>query len=115
MDNNLEITKRIQGQVTILDIKGVLNFSAKGYLAKCIEDLDQKGMIKLLLNFSQATAIHTTGLGVLVSIYKEIVAKNGHLKMTDMPPDIFDIFQVTRLIRIFEIYENEETALQSFS
>lgn len=111
----MKIHRREHEDIIILDLIGNLDYSIKSHLSDCIKEAAAMGSIKILLNFSGVAAVHTTGLGVLVSAYKEIVKQEGQLVFYGVPAHIHELFQVTRLVRLFEIYESEQDAIIKLS
>lgn len=68
-----------------------------------INDLINNGIINFVFDFSDCDFIDSTGLGVIVSIYKKCVEKNGTLKLTSLKPEVDKLFRLTRLDRVFDI------------
>lgn len=62
-----------------------------------------KGVRNLTLDFSQCEFIDSTGLGVLVSIYKKCESVNGTLKLSFIKPQVKRLFKLTRLDQVFHI------------
>lgn len=56
-----------------------------------------------VLDFSKCTFIDSTGLGVLVSIYKKCKNINGSFKLHSINDQVMKIFSMTRLDKVFEI------------
>jgi anti-sigma B factor antagonist len=65
--------------------------------------LIEKGEKHFKLNFSECTFIDSTGLGVLVSVYKRCMEKDGSFKLYSVNPQVMKIFKLTRLDRVFQI------------
>ncbi|MCT4595549.1 MAG: STAS domain-containing protein [Anaeromicrobium sp.] len=65
--------------------------------------LINKGERVFTLNFSKCEFIDSTGLGVLVSIYKKCEEVNGELKLHSINSQVMRIFQLTRLDKVFNI------------
>lgn len=69
-----------------------------------MNELIKNGEKNFINNFSGCKFIDSTGLGVLVAIYKKLAEQNGTfiLKSID-EPQVLKIFKLTRLDKIFEI------------
>ncbi|PAB59530.1 STAS domain-containing protein [Anaeromicrobium sediminis] len=65
--------------------------------------LINKGERDFTLNFSECTFIDSTGLGVLVSIYKKCEEINANLKLHSINSQVMRIFELTRLDKVFNI------------
>jgi anti-sigma B factor antagonist len=68
-----------------------------------INDLIEKGQKDFVLDFKQCTFIDSTGLGVLVSIYKKCVELDGTFKLRSMDQQVMKVFELTRLDKVFDI------------
>lgn len=73
-------------------------------LREQINDLINKGERHFILNFKACTFIDSTGLGVLVSVYKKCAELNGTLILSSLVnQNVLKIFKLTRLDRVFDI------------
>lgn len=82
------------------------------------EELDQlvdsEPGIRLLLNFKNVDHLSSAALGMLITLNKRIKEQNGHLKLSDINRQIYEVFKITRLNRVFDIHETAEEALSVF-
>ncbi|MGE5627235.1 MAG: STAS domain-containing protein [Solirubrobacterales bacterium] len=63
----------------------------------------EEGHNKFMFDFSYCTFIDSTGLGVLVTVYKKCREHNGNVKLVGLNEDVMKLFKLTRLDRVFEI------------
>ncbi len=75
-------------------------------------DLILKGCNRLLLDLSNVQFIDSRGLGVFISIFKNIEG-NGILGICAANETIDKVFEVTKLNKLFKFYPNRETALRA--
>lgn len=68
-----------------------------------MNNLISEGKKNFILNFNGCTFIDSTGLGVLVGIYKKCDEINGSLILNSINPKVMKIFKLTRLDNVFEI------------
>ncbi|MDP4144522.1 MAG: STAS domain-containing protein [Bacillota bacterium] len=69
-----------------------------------IHILIKNGEKHFTVDFSKCSFIDSTGLGVLVGIYKKCVEINGHIQLTSINnPQVMKIFQLTRLDKVFNL------------
>lgn len=68
-----------------------------------IYGLISEGKINFLLDFSNCSFIDSTGLGVLVSVYKKCAERNGSMKLKAISQQVLKVFKLTRLDNVFEI------------
>lgn len=65
----------------------------------------------LVIDLKEVRFIDSSGLGVLVSGFKNASASNGSLKLCGMQQQVKSMFELTRLHRVFDIYATAEEAL----
>ncbi|MCB2289379.1 STAS domain-containing protein [Clostridium sp. CS001] len=68
-----------------------------------VNTLISKGEKQFVLDFSKCTFIDSTGLGILVGIYKKCTELNGSLKLHSINAQVIKIFNLTRLDKVFQI------------
>lgn len=69
-----------------------------------INELVSRGEINFVLDFSKCNFIDSTGLGVLVGVYKKCAALGGSVKLQSIEnPKVMKIFKLTRLDKVFNI------------
>jgi anti-anti-sigma factor len=69
---------------------------------------------RLILNLSRMRLMSSMFLGMLVVLYRRMVALKGTVKLCGLHADTLDVFQATRLDKVFDICKDERTALNSF-
>ena len=67
-------------------------------------ELMKKGKKNFMLDFSNCEFIDSTGLGVIVSIYKKCKEENGNIKLQHVKPQVMKVFELTRLDKVLEIH-----------
>lgn len=68
------------------------------------EEAMKQGKKDFKFNFRNCTFIDSTGLGVLVSIYKKCRDNGGHVELVNVNnKDVLRVFKLTRLDEIFNI------------
>jgi len=73
-----------------------------------------QGKNNLLVDLQEVRFVDSSGLGALVSGFKNASARNGSLKLCGLQPQVKSMFELTRLHRVFEIFASEQDALTSF-
>jgi anti-sigma B factor antagonist len=107
-------SRQVKG-VTVLDLEGRIALGDGSVdLHNLIRENLDKGNLKLLLNFSAVNYLDSTGLGELVSGYRQVKSKSGELKLLNVNKKISDLLQITKLYAVFDIHNNEAQALASF-
>lgn len=71
---------------------------------KVFELIDEKAL-DIIINGEELEYIDSTGLGVLMSIYKKVQEKKINLKINNLRPNIYKLFDITGLNKVFNIQE----------
>lgn len=110
----MEIMMRQEGAATVLTLKGRLDLASGSNLKEEIRALLDKEKSLLHLNLSEVDFINSSGLGVLVSIMKEVRVRKGRITLSNLASYVEEIFEITQLSHIFEIFKTEAEALDSY-
>jgi anti-sigma B factor antagonist len=103
------------GEVTIIEVEGQLIVGNRQDLKQKVLDELERGVRKVLVDFSRAGYIDSSGLGVLVSLAKKIREMGGDLRLANLNDDLQTLFELTKLDTLFQISETRERALESFA
>ena len=76
--------------------------------------LFDNGMKDLLIDLKEVRFIDSSGLGVLVSGFKNASARQGSLKLSGLQNQVKSMFELTRLHRVFDIFQTVDDALESY-
>ncbi|NLC71923.1 MAG: STAS domain-containing protein [Desulfuromonadaceae bacterium] len=76
--------------------------------------LFEGGKNNMVIDLKGVRFIDSSGLGALVSGFKNATARNGSLKLCGMQTQVKSMFELTRLHRVFEIFAGVSEALASF-
>jgi anti-sigma B factor antagonist len=66
-------------------------------------ELISLGNINYVLDFKDCEFIDSSGLGVMVSVYKRCAEKGGSMKIINIKPQVLKVFQLTRLDKVFDM------------
>lgn len=72
----------------------------KEILQKAIE----QGEVNIVVQLSQVRFVDSSGLGALLSGFKNAAARSGKLVLSNIQNQVLSMFELTRLNRVFEIY-----------
>ncbi len=110
----MEINIREENNVAVLSLSGRLDLASGSGLKDQIKKLMEKEKTMIHLSLAEVDFINSSGLGVLVSIMKEIRLNKGRLTLSNLASYVQEIFEITQLSHIFEIYVTEEEAIGSY-
>ncbi|NJC89353.1 MAG: STAS domain-containing protein [Desulfuromonas sp.] len=77
--------------------------------------LFEEGKNNLIVDLQAVRFVDSSGLGALVSGFKNASSRNGSLKLSGLQLQVKSMFELTRLHRVFEIFSDVDEALASFS
>ncbi|HMB14931.1 MAG TPA: STAS domain-containing protein [Pelovirga sp.] len=86
-----------------------------GNLKERMLQLFDEGKCQLVIDLTAVRFIDSSGLGALVSGFKNASARDGSLKLCCLQPQVRSMFELTRLHRVFEIFTTLEEALEGQS
>ncbi len=78
------------------------------------DKLFEEGKNNLVVDLEAVRFVDSSGLGALVSGFKNASSRNGNLKLSGLQLQVKSMFELTRLHRVFEIYTDSGEALASF-
>ncbi len=66
-------------------------------------DLIEKKSVNITINGEELEYIDSTGLGVLMNLYKKSQEKKLYIKIINLKPNIYKLFDITGLNKVFDI------------
>jgi anti-sigma B factor antagonist len=72
------------------------------------------GKTGVVVDLKEVRFIDSSGLGALVSGFKNAAAKQASIKLSSLQSQVKSMFELTRLQRVFDIYASVDEALDSF-
>ena len=94
-----------RGDAVLLDIGEQLVIRSREEFRDAVLSELEKGERKFVIDFARTGYIDSAGLGVLISISKQIRAQGGELTLTNLNEDLRSLFQLTKLDTLFGIIE----------
>jgi len=111
---NLQIEER--GRVVLLVVQEErLDAHNSGELKAQMAKLFEEGRNNLVIDLQGVKFVDSSGLGAMVSGFKNASSRNGSLKLSGLQLQVKSMFELTRLHRVFDIYPDVGEALASFS
>ena len=72
------------------------------------------GSKNIIVDLKDVRFIDSSGLGVLVSGFKNASSRQGSLKLSGLQTQVKSMFELTRLHRVFDIFQTVDDAIDSF-
>jgi anti-sigma B factor antagonist len=79
-----------------------------------MQELFEQEKKNILVDLTDVRFIDSSGLGALVSGFKNAISHQGSLKLSSLQPQVKSMFELTRLHRVFEIYGSTAEAVENF-
>jgi len=108
----MNISTRQQDDTLILSIEEErLDAHNSPELREFVLKLLGEGQIRFILDLSGVSFVDSSGLGVLLSGYKNVNLQSGRFCLTGLHPRVQAMFELTRLDQVFEIHASLDEAL----
>ena len=112
----MEISERIVGAVTVLDLKGKLTIGDGAEVLKDkAESLVFQKRIQIVVNLAAVPYIDSGGLGQLVACYTTVAKGGGRLTLLNVNTRNHDLLSITKLVAVFESFDTEADAVASYT
>ena len=106
-------TEEINKTIVIRIDEERLDAHNSGELKVVMQQLFEDGNLILLVDLKNVRFIDSSGLGALVSGFKNATVNHGILKLSSLQPQVKSMFELTRLHRVFEIFPTAADALDT--
>jgi len=111
----MNIKREEQGNVVLLQVKEErLDAHNAEELKQELANLFESGKNGVVVDLKEVRFIDSSGLGALVSGFKNASARQADLKLSGVQSQVKSMFELTRLHRVFDIYSTMDDALASF-
>ena len=110
MNLNLE---KINGYSVLFVKEERIDAHNSSELKEYILHMIEQGEVHVIVQLEHVRFIDSSGLGALLSGYKNAAAKSGKLALACCKQQVLSMFELTRLNRVFEIYADLNEALDS--
>jgi anti-sigma B factor antagonist len=89
------------GEETILRIEGTLDAATAPDLRHVVDAVVDEGRLLITLELSGLRLIDSSGVGVIVSLFKRVRANGGQVRIQGLRDQPRAIFRLLRLDRVF--------------
>lgn len=111
----MNIKREEQGNIVLVQVKEErLDAHNADELKQELGSLFEAGKTGVVVDLKEVRFIDSSGLGALVSGFKNASARQAELKLSGMQSQVKSMFELTRLHRVFDIYTTMDDALASF-
>ena len=99
----MKYTRTDNGEETTLEIDGTLDAVTAPDLRSVVDQLVNERRREVTLELSSLRLIDSSGVGVIVSLFKRIRANGGQVKIVGLRDQPRAIFRLLRLDRVFPV------------
>ncbi len=111
----MNIKTEENGNVVLLQVKEErLDAHNADFLKKELGRLFEAGKTGVVVDLKEVRFVDSSGLGALVSGFKNASARQASLKLTGLQSQVKSMFELTRLHRVFDIYSTIDEAMAAF-
>ena len=114
MSKTPEITTRLRGEASVIDIRGEVTALTGQALEDAYHRASGAGAAKILLVFGADCYINSGGIAVLIGILGESRKKGQAVRMCGLTPHFQKIFAMVGLTKYAQIHPSEDAALKDF-
>jgi len=97
---------------TLLAIEGSLDAVTASALKAEVVAIEQAKQLKVVVDLGQLTLIDSTGVGVLISLFKRLRALEGHVYFAGLNGQPKEIFRLLRLDRSLDLFPSVNEAAE---
>ena len=110
----MDINSKVVEQVTVVEIVGDIDAKSVLQSQERLLPLVQPG-IKLLLDMTGVSYMSSSGLRMLLSLYRQVSSNNGSIALANLSDEIKDTMAVTGFLRYFTTYDTVDKGLAAMS
>lgn len=109
---NLDVAR--EDGVTVIAVAGELVVGNRDRLREAVTDRIAAGDRNFVVDLEGTSYIDSSGLGLLVSLAREVRGEGGELRLAGLGDDLRTLFELTRLDTLFHIADDRGQALADF-
>jgi anti-sigma B factor antagonist len=107
--------KRDQEGVLVIGVQGSLDaMTAAGFKPEVVAVADA-GHRKVVVDLAALTLIDSTGVGVLISLFKRVRAQNGNVYFAGLGGQPKEVFRLLRLDRSLDLFPSVGEAVEKIN
>jgi anti-sigma B factor antagonist len=110
----MEIDIKTQADITIVELDGDIDANtAPNVQEKVLPAVETSG--KILLNMTKVPYMSSAGLRTLLSLYRQVSAKDGKLVLIGLSEEIKDTMSITGFLDFFTTCETMDEGLETLN
>jgi anti-anti-sigma factor len=113
--SNFTLSSKAGHDVAVMTPSGYINDMGAASLERTSEQFLDRGMKKLVENFSEVQFINTIGISIFTGIVHKALECNSQLCFTNMKKVHRDVFEMMGFMKHIKVFKSEEDALSFLS
>ncbi|MDY0396520.1 anti-sigma F factor antagonist [Virgibacillus halophilus] len=110
----LSYTFNVKEDVLVVRLDGELDHHESEKLRQDWKEMIEENPIKhIILNLGSVTFMDSSGLGVVLGRYKEVLQLGGEMVVCSISPAVKRLFDMSGMFKILRLEENEQFALRT--
>ncbi|MBA3918054.1 MAG: anti-sigma factor antagonist [Gemmatimonas sp.] len=97
--------------VTIVTVQGQLVVTNRQEFKQMVLDAMEQGARTVVVDFTDASYIDSSGLGALVSLSRRLRDAGGDLRLVGLSDELRTLFELTRLDALFPLFATRADAV----
>ena len=110
----MNISTRENAGVTVVGMEGNLDTNTAPEAQQHLDALQNDGVQKILVDFTDLDYISSAGLRVLLATAKRISAAGGSLRICGLNETVNEVFEISGFSMILNVFATEAEALEGF-
>lgn len=102
------------GDVSVVRFEGNLDTNTAPEAQDQFDELADRGVEKVLVDFSELDYISSAGLRVLLATAKKLGGQGGSLRLCHLNETVAEVFEISGFSVILSVFDSEEEALAGF-
>lgn len=109
----MEISKSVEDNIMVLEIKGEVDAYTSQDLNKTLADVLGDGYHQIVVEVSQMTFISSAGIRALLYAQREAVQLGGEVRLVGPTDQVRRIFEIAGFFELFQITDDLEESVSN--
>jgi len=107
-----KINLEFKNNILYVRVVGDLDHHSSQIIRKKVEPIiDEYQIVNVVFNLENVTFIDSSGIGVILGRYKQVVKHGGQVVVCNLSPHIERLFKMSAIFDIISQVKNEESAM----
>jgi anti-sigma B factor antagonist len=108
----MKVNTKLVGDICVVEIEGEIDAEHSPQLKRSLAKAQEEKAKNFILDINKVSFLDSTGLGVMISLMRNLKEKGGELRLVGLQDEVRSIFEITRLYKVFHINSTVEDAIR---